>query len=329
MEYRQLGKSDVRVSVVGFGAWAIGGFLWGGSDEEAAVAAVRAAIDCGVTTVDTAPVYGLGLSERLVGRAISGRRDQVQVLTKFGLAWEGDGGTFHFEAPDPSGQVVKVYRWASRERVIAECEDSLQRLNVDCIDLYQQHWPDPATPLEETCEALRTLLDQGKIRAVGVSNFSVEQVQHIRTLLPLASVQSPFSMVKRGMESDLLPYCLKEEIGMIAYSPLQRGLLTGKVSPDREFPPSDSRRSDPFFSPANRSRVLDLLDKFKPIAETHGATLAQLVVAWTIQRPGMTMALVGARDPDQAEENARAAEIRLTDDERTQIDGILSGFTPE
>jgi len=325
MVYRQLGGSDLRVSAVVFGAWAIGGFMWGGTDDDEAVKAIRAATDAGVTTIDTAPIYGMGHSEEVVGRAIKGRRDELQILTKFGMAWDGNGGRTHFDTLDVDGETVTIRRRADRERVMKECEDSLRRLGVDRIDLYQQHWPDPGTPVEETFGAVSKLHEQGKIRAAGVSNFSVEQLEAAAKVMPIASVQSPYSMVNRGLEENLLPYCRQHDVGFLAYSPLQRGLLTGKVTADREFPETDHRHNNPYFTKENRQRVLDLLRKIQPIASAHGASLAQLVIRWTIGRPGLTAALVGARNEKQARENAAAADIELTEEELALIDAAVSG----
>jgi len=329
MEYRRLGSSDLKVSAVTLGAWAIGGFMWGGTDDEAAIAGVRKALDLGVTTIDTAPAYGFGHSERIVAQAVAGRRGEAQLLTKFGLSWEGDEGTFYFESRDPGGERVKIFRNASKQRVLEECEESLKRLGTDYIDLYQQHWPDPGTPLEETFEAIGQLLKEGKIRAVGVSNYSVEQLEAARKLVPLVSVQPPYSMVNRGIERDLLPYCIQNNIGVLVYSPLQRGLLTGKVTMETQYPPSDHRGANGFFKPENRRRVLGFLDKIKPIAQAHHATLAQLVIAWTIRRPGITAALVGARNPQQAEENAGAAGVNLTEAEINRINALLDEVSLE
>ena len=326
MEYRRLGNTEIKVSVITFGAWAIGGFMWGGTDDDAAVAAIRKALDLGMTTIDTAPVYGFGHSEKVVAKAVGARRSEVQILTKFGLQWENEEGAYHFTAQDPSGKPVKVYRNARKERVIAECEESLQRLGTDYIDLYQQHWPDPGTPIEETYEAMAKLLQDGKVRAVGVSNFSVEQMEAVRKIVPLAANQPPYSMVNRGIERDVLPYCVANNIGVLVYSPLQRGLLTGKVTMDREFPPTDHRRGNAFFKPENRRRVLDFLAQIAPIAEAHGATLAQVAISWTIHRPGITSALVGARDPEQVEENAKGAQLRLTEGETQEIDRLLDAL---
>jgi len=325
MEYRRLGSSDLHVSAITLGAWAIGGFMWGGTDDEAAVASIQRAVDLGMTTIDTAPVYGFGHSEELLARAVAGRRDKVQILTKFGLDWTGNGA-FRLATTDPEGKTVEVYRNAHKEKVIAECEVSLQRLNTDYIDLYQQHWPDPDVPIEETFEAVAQLLEQGKIRAAGVSNYSVEEMEAARQVVPLASLQPPYSMINRGIERELLPYCIEHKIGVVVYSPLQRGLLTGKVTMDRTFPASDHRSENAFFKPENRRRVLDFLEQIRPIAEAHSATLAQVVIAWTIRQPGITAALVGARTAAQVEENAGAADLQLTDADLAQINGLLDAL---
>jgi aryl-alcohol dehydrogenase-like predicted oxidoreductase len=226
MQYRPLGNSSLKVSALTLGTWAMGGFMWGGSDETEAIAAIQKAIDLGATSIDTAPIYGLGGSEEIVGKAIAGHRDKVQLLTKFGLCWDKAEGAFHFEMRAPNGEMVKVYRNARKARIIAECEASLKRLGTDYIDLYQQHWPDPETPLEESWEAIAQLLRAGKIRAAGVSKFSIEQIEQAGRIVPLASVQPPYSMVNRGIEKDLLPYCREHGLGVLVYSPLQRGLLT-------------------------------------------------------------------------------------------------------
>jgi len=323
MQYRQLGESDVKVSAVTMGCWAIGGRWWGGTDDAKAVAAIHKAIDVGMTSFDSAPAYGFGHSESVIGQAIKGRRDKVQLLTKYGLSWETQKGEYFFTAPDDDGVDRQVYRYAGKESVIRECEQSLQRFGTDYIDVYQCHWRDVTTPLEETMEAMDTLIKAGKIRAAGVSNFTVEEMEACRKVVPLASDQPPYSMVKRDIEADILPYCRENNIGVVVYSPMQLGLLTGKLTMDREFPPNDMRADSAYFSPENRRRVIAFCDKLRPIAEAHNATVAQLVINWTIHRPGITAALVGARNPAQAEENAAAADFRLTEDQATQVEGLV------
>jgi aryl-alcohol dehydrogenase-like predicted oxidoreductase len=324
MEYRQLGESELRVSVVALGAWAIGGLFWGGTDEHDSIAAIRKSIDLGVTTIDTAPIYGCGRSEEIVGKAIAGRRDQVQLLTKFGLRWDDEEGTFYFDIQDADGKSYRVFRQATKKWVIRECEESLRRLGTDYIDLYQHHWPDPKVPVEETFEAIERLLRDGKILAAGVCNYSQDQISAARRIVPLVSNQPPYSMVRRDIELGVLPYCRENGMGVIVYSPLQLGLLTGKVTGEREFSATDIRSRSPFFKTENRRRVLAFLDKIEPIARLHKATLAQLVINWTIQQPGVTAALVGARNPVQAEENAGAARFRLSSEEIAHINGHLA-----
>jgi len=326
MEYRRLGNSGLKVSVIGFGAWAIGGWMWGGTDQKDALAAVQEAIETGITTIDTAPVYGFGLSEEIVGEAIRGKRDKVQILTKYGLRWDTQKGKRYFDTQDNQGRPIKLHRYAGKEGVIQECKDSLRRLGTDYIDLYQIHWPDPTTPIEETMLAVERLIQDGKVRAAGVCNYSVEQMKIAEKFLVLASSQVPYSMVNRNVEKQLIPYCIKNNKGVIAYSPLQRGLLTGKIGMDHEFASGDHRPSTPFFKPENRRKILGVLEKIRPLADAHGATLAQLAITWTIHMPGITIALVGARNPSQVRENVRAADIELTHDEFQRIGELLEGL---
>jgi aryl-alcohol dehydrogenase-like predicted oxidoreductase len=329
MEIRQLGTSDLKISTVTFGAWAIGGLFWGGSDERDAIAAIRRAIDEGVTTIDTAPMYGCGLSEELVGRAIKGRRDQITILDKFGLRWDSTEGTHYFDLKAPDGKMVRVHRVATKASIVHECEQSLRRLGVDCIDLYQHHWPDPAAPIEETFGAVEQLRQAGKIRWVGVCNYNVAQAEAVRRAFPIVSLQPPYSMVKRDAEAELLPWCRANGLGAVVYSPLQMGLLTGKVTADRVFPPTDVRSTKSQFSPENRRRVNAFLDKLRPIADAHGVSLANVVIAWTLARPGITAALVGARDAAQAAENAKAGSLKLSPDDLAMIDRELAGLKLE
>ena len=324
MEYRQLGTTGLKITEVALGAWAIGGWLWGGTDEKQAVAGIQTAVDLGMTSLDTAPMYGFGLSEELVGRAIKGRRDKVQVLTKFGLRWDAASGTFYFDTQDPRGRPVKVYKWGGAKSVFEECEASLRRLGIDYIDLYQHHWPDESTPIEETMDACSKLLKQGKIRAVGVSNYTIEMMEAARKVVPLASDQPPYSMLKREIEKDVVPWCVEHKVGLVVYSPLQNGILAGKVPPDRKFGEGDLRTWSHFYTPENRRRILVFLDGLRPIAESHRATVAQVVINWTIHRPGITCALVGVRNPDQARENAGAASFKLTEAETRQVDAALA-----
>jgi methylglyoxal reductase len=315
MEQRQLGQSDLQVPVVGFGAWAIGGWMWGGTDDEAAIKAIQKGIDEGITLIDTAPSYGMGHSERIVGKAIEGRRDEVIIATKCGIRWDLDTGTEWFRTTDNEGVPRSMVRCLSKDSIKHEVEQSLERLNIEVIDLYQCHWPDPDTPIAETMEALLAIQQEGKVRAIGVSNFSVEQMQECLRHGVIASDQPEYNPLERGIEHDVLPFCIEQNIGVLAYSPIAQGLMTGKVTMDREFPEGDVRRSRPWFQPDNRKRVLDILAVLQPIADGHKATLAQLTIAWVLAQPGITSALVGARNENQVVENARAARIELSDDE--------------
>ena len=325
MEHRRLGTSGVDVTRITFGAWAIGGWMWGPQDEGDAIAAIRKALELGITTIDTAAVYGFGRSEEIVAKSLTGvnRRD-VQILTKYGLRWDRPEGTLRWDTVDNEGRPIQIMRNSRPDSVIEECERSLKRLRCDYIDLFQCHWPDPTTPIEETFGAIRKLMEQGKILAAGVSNYSVEEMEAARRVVPLAACQPPYSMVNRGIEADIIPYCRRNNIAAIVYSPLQRGLLTGKITKGYKFAPGDHRAENSFFKPSNVRKVNALLEKIRPIAEAHGATLAQVAISWTLQRPGITAALVGARNARQAEENAAAADIGLSEQETGRIDELLT-----
>jgi aryl-alcohol dehydrogenase-like predicted oxidoreductase len=298
--------------------------MWGGADRREAVEAIRAAYDAGVTSIDTAPAYGQGLSEEIVAEAISGiDRSKVQILTKFGLRWDTTEGEFFFKSKDNHGRDIDMHKLASRESVIKECEDCLRRLNTDYIDLFQIHWPDATTPIAETMEALQRLLEQGKIRAAGVCNYSAAQMREAEQTIPLTSNQVPYSMVLRDIEAEVVPYALEHGNAIIAYSPLQRGLLTGKIRPGHEFNAGDTREGNVFYSEENIRSVNIFLDELRPLASEKDATIGQLVIAWTIRQPAITIALVGARNAQQAIENARAGEISLSDEELRMINEKL------
>lgn len=319
MEYRRLGKSDLDIPVVCFGAWAIGGWLWGGTDDDAAIRAIQKAIDLGITCIDTAAIYGMGHSEKLVGKAITGRRDKVIVATKCGVRWDTTKGTYVFDSKMNDGAPVKIHRYLGPESIKRECEESLQRLGIDTIDLYQCHWPDPTTPVEDSMEALLELQQQGKIRWIGVSNFTPELMEQCMKKVLLVSDQPQYNPLQREIEKDVLPFCLKHNIGVLAYSPIAQGLMTGKVTMDREFPEDDTRHKKSWFKKENRKRVLDVLEKIRPIAEGHGATLTQVAIRWVVSQPGITAALVGARNDKQVEENAAAGDLKLSDSEIAHI----------
>jgi aryl-alcohol dehydrogenase-like predicted oxidoreductase len=235
------------------------------------------------------------------------------------MTWDLEGGSDPWNTQDRLGQDILIRRNSSPKTIPIECERSLKRLGVDVIDLYQVHWPDTTTPVEDTMAALVKLKDQGKIRAIGVSNYDATWIRRAAAAGPLASLQPPYSLVQRKIEAEILPTCRELGIGVIVYSPMERGLLTGSVPPDRVFPPGDHRASHKFFRPENRQKVAESLERVKPIADQHGVSLAQLVINWTIQEPGITAALVGARNAEQAEHNAKALSFQLSSDECQQI----------
>lgn len=323
MRYHRLGEADFELPVVTFGAWAIGGLFWGGTDDDEAVKAIQAAIDHDVTAIDTAPIYGCGHSETIVGKAIAGRQDKVRILTKCSLRWDLEKGEFYFTLKAPDGSDVTCYRNGKAESILYECEQSLKRLNTDVIDLYQVHWPTESAPQEETIGAMVKLKEQGKIRAIGVSNYGPDHLAEARKHADVVSNQVKYNLIERNIEKATLPYCQDHNIGVIAYSPMLMGLLTGKVTMDRTFPETDVRSTHPWFKPENRRRVLDTLDQIRGIADNHEITLAQLSAAWVMAQPGVTTALLGARNARQAIENAVSGDVLLSNDE---VDRIRSCF---
>lgn len=323
MELRAIGASGIQTSAVGLGTWAMGGWQWGGTDEKNAIDAIHAAIDAGITLIDTAPAYGMGLSEEIVGKALQGRRDKVTLATKCGLVWHTQQGNYFF---DEDGK--PVHRYLGAESIRHEVEQSLKRLQTDYIDLLQTHWQDPTTPISETMQTLLELKAEGKIRAIGVSNVTPAQMDAYRAVGPLDSDQEQYSMIDREIETALLPYTRQHHIAMLAYSPLALGLLTGKIGPERTFEGDDQRIGEPRFSIENRARVAALLDEFRPIAEAHSLSIPQLVIAWTAAQPGVTHVLVGARNPAQAVENAAAGQAQLSPDSVTAMNGILARHQP-
>jgi aryl-alcohol dehydrogenase-like predicted oxidoreductase len=328
MYYRKLGESGIDASVVGLGAWAIGGWLWGGQDDRDSIQAIHAALDRGINLIDTAPIYGFGRSEEIVGKAIADRRDSVVLATKCGLRWEGSGGEFHF-ASDDVGIADKVtakyqvHRYLAPESIRLELENSLRRLGVETIDLYQTHWQESTTPVDDTMQTLVDLKTEGKIRAIGVCNATVEQIVKYRRGGVVDTDQEKYSMLDRKLEKSSLPYCRKHGIAFLAYSPMAGGLLSGKIGPDRKFGEGDLRARMPRFNVDNRRRTEEFLDELRPIAVGHSVTLAQLAVAWTVAQPGATHALCGIRNLDQAKENAEAAEAVLSAAELRLIDEAI------
>jgi len=314
MQTRRLGNSDLNITPVGYGAWAIGGggwqFAWGAQDDNDSIAAIHRALELGVNWIDTAAVYGLGHSEEVVARALktwSGPKPYV--FTKCGLRW------------DAQGNIQKVLRADSISR---EVDDSLRRLAVDMIDLYQIHWPpDPDSPeLEEGWSILAALQRQGKVRWIGVSNFNVKQMRRAQKIAPITSLQPPYSLINRSVEEDVLPYCLREGIGVIVYSPMASGLLTGTMTRERaaKLPKDDWRSSDPEFQEPRLSRNLALVERLREIGKRHGRSPGEVAIAWTLRNPAVTGAIVGARNARQADGVMRAGEFQLSDKEVNEIE---------
>ena len=318
MQTRKLGNSDMQITPIGYGAWAIGGsgwqFAWGSQDDNDSIAAIHRSLELGVNWIDTAAVYGLGHSEEVVGRALKtwpGARPYV--FTKCGRHWDARGN-------------VSVN--LSAESIRREVEDSLRRLSVDVIDLYQIHWPpDPdSAQLEDGWSTLASLQRQGKVRWIGVSNFNVLQLRRVQALAPVTSLQPRYSLVHREVEDQVLPYCQREEIGVIVYSPMASGLLTGAMTRERaaKLPKDDWRRSHPDFTEPNLSRNLTLVDRLQEIARRHNRSTGEVAIAWTLHNPAVTGAIVGARNAHQAEGVMRAGDLRLADVEVKEIEAFVA-----
>lgn len=316
---RQIGKSGISASAVGLGTWAIGGWMWGGTDERESVRAIQASIDAGLSLIDTAPAYGLGRSETIVGAAIKGKRDRVVIATKCGLNWHSSKGNYFF---DQDGK--PVHRYLGADGIAHEVEQSLRRLGTDHIDLYITHWQDPTTPIAETMAALEKLKATGKIRAIGASNISAENLGRYIDAGQLDAIQERYSMIDREIEGNLLPITRRHDVATLSYSSLALGLLTGTIDPARTFNGDDQRKDNPRFSMDNREKVARLKQAIAPIAEHHQASMAQIVIAWTLAQPGITFALCGARTPEQALDNARAGEIALEASELAVIDAAAA-----
>lgn len=311
MERVRFGKTDLDVSPIVLGTWVTGGWAWGGSDEEESVAALLKAFELGINFVDTAPVYGFGKSESLVGRAIRewGRRDDLVVATKCGLEWD---------------EKERVSRNASPDRIRLEVDASLSRLGVDKIDLYQVHWPDTNTPFEVSMEALVKLQEVGKIRYIGLSNFNVSQIEACLNHAEVVSLQPPFNLFERGAEQDVLPFCQKNGIATLVYGGLCRGMLTGKFKGDEQFPRGDLRRGDPKFKPDRFMQYVKAVEELKKIAASYGKSVAQFALRWALHQPGVTTVIAGARTAAQVEENAGIAGWRIDQEDLAKVDAILS-----
>lgn len=325
MEYRKIGNSDLELSVITFGAWAAGGWMWGGNEHSESIKAIRTAFDCGITSFDTAPIYGQGTSEKIVGEALKGiPRGKIQILTKYGLQWNSTKGVFYFKSFDNNGHPIDVYRYAGKESIINECETSLRLLKTDYIDLYQIHWPDPSTPIYETMEAVERLIQSGKVRYAGVSNYNINEFIEANKHINVISNQVSYSMIKRDIENDLVPHIIDKHKSILAYSPLGRGILTGKLKPGHKFTDGDHRANLPAYSDENIVRINNFIDKLQTMAQEKNASISQLVIRWTIEQPGITIALVGARNATQTLQNAGAANVYLSKQEISFITNELN-----
>jgi aryl-alcohol dehydrogenase-like predicted oxidoreductase len=315
MKTKQLGNSDLFITPIGFGAWAIGGsgweFAWGAQDDKDSVAAIREALEAGINWIDTAAVYGLGHSEEVVARALEGVRDRPYVFTKCSMVW------------DERRQIGHSLKADSIRR---ECEASLRRLRVDAIDLYQIHWPDPEEDIEEGWATLAALKKEGKVRNIGVSNFNVAQMKRAQTIAPITSLQPRYSLLHREIEAEILPFAARQNIGVIAYSPMASGLLTGAMTRERiaGLPADDWRKRHSDFQEPQLSRNLNLVRLLRAIGNHHARTPGEVAVAWVLRDPAVTGAIVGARRPDQVRGVVGAAEFRLSPRERAEIDAFFA-----
>jgi aryl-alcohol dehydrogenase-like predicted oxidoreductase len=321
MQTRKLGNSDMRITPVGFGAWALGGggweFSWGPQDDADSIAAIHRALELGVNWIDTAAVYGLGHSEEIVARALKGWRGlRPYVFTKCILCWNEKG---------------KIYKEFSAESVRCECEHSLRRLQVDAIDLYQMHWPpDEGKPgIEEAWQVLGALKAEGKVRWIGVSNFSASQIQLAEKIAPVTSLQPPYSVIRRAIEAETLPYCEKRGIGVISYAPMASGLLTGAMTRERAaaLPADDFRTRNPEFREPRLLKNLELVERLRAVGARHGRSPGEVAIAWTLRFPVITGAIVGARNAKQSEGVMRAGELKLSAKEIAEIEGAAATAT--
>ena len=315
MEYTVISGTDMNVSRIAQGTWAIGGWMWGGTDERESIRTIHAALDKGINLIDTAPVYGFGVSEEIVGKAIEerGQREKVFIATKVGLEWHNGS----------------VSRNSSRDRIRQEVQDSLRRLRTDYIDIYQVHWPDLAVPIEETAWTMQSLYNEGLVRAIGVSNYSPEQMKRFMSLSELHIVQSPYNLFEREIERDVLPFVREEKLSVFAYGPLCRGLLTGTMRPDTKFTGDDLRQSDPKFQPPRFAQYLNAVQQLDDLAQKrYGKHVMDLAVRWVLDQPGISAALWGARHPSELEAVERALDWKLDSDTRAEIDLILGQTIP-
>jgi len=310
MEHVRIEDCAIEASRIGLGTWAIGGWMWGGPDDDAAIATIHRALEAGINLIDTAPAYGQGHSEEVVGRALAGRRASVLIATKVGLEWDDRGN---------------VRRNASAARIRREIEDSLRRLQTDYVDIYQVHWPDPATPLQETAEAMQSLRDSGKIRAIGVSNFSPAQMDEFARYATLRTLQPPYNLFERAAERDVLPYGIEHHLTSLTYGALCRGLLSGKMRPDTAFTGDDLRRSDPKFQPPRFAQYLRAVERLDALAQTRfNRRVIALALRWVLDQPGVGAALWGARRPDQVDAVPEAFGFSLDAATKAEIERIVA-----
>ncbi|UBF25850.1 aldo/keto reductase [Kovacikia minuta CCNUW1] len=314
MQTKQLGNSDLHITPVGYGAWAIGGsgweFGWGHQEDEDSIAAIQRALELGINWIDTAAIYGLGHSEEVVAQALKGRSDRPYIFTKCSLIWDDKGEMGHSLKADS---------------IRREVEDSLRRLQVETIDLYQIHWPNPDAEIEEGWTTLSKLKAEGKVRYIGVSNFNVAQLKRAEAIAPVTSLQPPYSLIKRDVEAEILPYCQERNIGVIVYAPMQSGLLTGAMTAERAANLSDTdwRKRNSEFQEPRLSRNLNLVELLKQIGEQHGRSPGEVAIAWTLRHPAVTAAIVGGRNAHQVEGTIGAAEFRLNAEEIGKIETFL------
>jgi len=313
---RQLGNSDLNITPIGYGAWAIGGgnweFAWGAQDDDESVRTIERALDAGINWIDTAAIYGLGHSEEVVAKALKNSGKKPYIFTKCSMRWDANR---------------KIYRSLKAASLEEELENSLRRLKVETIDLYQIHWPDPEGEIEEGWETLARFQRQGKVRYIGVSNFNVEQMKRILKIAPITSLQPPYSLLNRGVEAEILPFCEQNHIGVINYSPMVSGLLTGKMTAERiaKMPADDWRKRSANFNEPKLSRNLKLVELLREIGKTHGVQPGVVAIAWTLRNRAITAAIVGARRPDQVDGVLPAAMFRLNEAELARIDAFLQG----
>lgn len=315
MQTKQLGNSDLHLTPLGVGAWAMGGggwaFAWGPQDDSESIAAIRAALDAGINWIDTAAVYGLGHSEEVVAKALEGVSQKPYVFTKCERCWDENR---------------QIYKSLKADSIRRECEASLRRLKVDVIDLYQIHWPEPDEDIEEGWSTMLKLKEEGKVRWVGVSNFSAAQLKRIQPLGPITSLQPPYSIPSAGIEEEVMPFCAENNIGIICYSPMKSGLLTGKMTRERiqNLPDDDFRKNALSFKEPHLSRNLALVELIAEIGRRHGRTPGEVAIAWTLRRPELTAAIVGLRSPKQLDGVIGAAEFRLSPHEVAEIDAFMA-----